>query len=75
VFWYDTLLFGLPSGRLSNLTASHLQLGEKQSYLLAGQRPVLLPPRLAHLLRRLAEQPQPRPLLSQVHDQGDLRTS
>jgi hypothetical protein len=31
---------------------------------------VLLPPRLADLLRRLAEQPQPRPLLSQVHDQG-----
>lgn len=65
-----TLLFGLPSGRLSNLTASHLKLGERHSYLLAGQRPVLLPPRLADLLRRLAEQPQPRPLLSQVHDPG-----
>jgi len=35
-----------------------------------GQRPVLLPPRLARLLGQLAEQPQPRPLLSQVQETG-----
>lgn len=64
------LLFGLPAGRLSNLTADHLQQGEKHSYLVIGQRPVLLPPRLARLLGQLAAQPQPRPLLSQVQETG-----
>lgn len=64
------LLFDPPAVRLSSLTADHLQLGEQHSYLVLGQRPVLLPPRLARLLKRLAEQPQPRSLLSQVQEQG-----
>lgn len=61
-----TLLFGLSSERLASLTADQLQQDGKHTYLLAGQHPVLLPPRLADLLRRLAEQPHPRPLLAQA---------
>jgi len=61
-----TLLFGLSSERLSNLTADQVRQDGRHTYLRAGQHPVLLPPRLADLLRRLAEQPQPRPLLAQA---------
>ncbi|MCO6698894.1 hypothetical protein KQI59_31510, partial [Streptomyces sp. Vc17.3-30] len=37
---------------------------DKHAHLVLGRHPVLLPPRLAELLRHLAEQPQPRPQLS-----------
>ncbi len=59
-----TLLFGPSAERLCHLTPDHLEPGGEHDYLILGRHPVLLPPRLADLLRHLAEQPQPRPQLS-----------
>ena len=59
-----TLLFGPSAERLCQLTPDHLKSGGEHDRLLLGRHPVLLPPRLAGLLRRLAEQPRPRPQLS-----------
>jgi len=59
-----TLLFGPSAERLCHLTPDHLKLGGEYDRLVLGRHPVLLPPRLAGLLRRLAEQPGPRPQLS-----------
>ncbi|MEE1759234.1 hypothetical protein [Streptomyces sp. SP18BB07] len=61
-----TLLIGPSTERLCHLTPEHLKLGDKDTHLALGRHPVLLPPRLAELLRRLAEQPQLRPQLSRV---------
>ncbi|MFF4305517.1 hypothetical protein [Streptomyces sp. NPDC001601] len=62
-----TLLFGPSTERLCHLTPEHLKFGDKHAHLVLGRHPVLLPPRLAQLLRHLAEQPQLRPQLSRVH--------
>ncbi|MFH0179144.1 hypothetical protein ACIA6D_42595 [Streptomyces cacaoi] len=62
-----TLLFGPSTERLCHLTPEHLKFGDKHAHLVLGRHPVLLPPRLAELLRRLAEQPQLRPQLSRSH--------
>ncbi|QOV40544.1 hypothetical protein IM697_20340 [Streptomyces ferrugineus] len=62
-----TLLFGLSAERLRHLTPEHSKFGDKHVHLVLGRRPVLLPPRLAELLRQLAEQPQLRPQLSRTH--------
>lgn len=62
-----TLLFGPSTEHLCHLTPEHLKLGDKHAHLVLGRHPVLLPPRLAELLRHLAEQPQLRPQLSRVH--------
>ncbi|MFB4420679.1 XRE family transcriptional regulator [Streptomyces sp. QL37] len=62
-----TLLFGPSTERLCHLTPEHLKFGDKHTHLVLGRHPVLLPPRLAELLRRLAEQPELRPQLSRVH--------
>ncbi|KUO20813.1 hypothetical protein [Streptomyces dysideae] len=62
-----TLLFGPSTERLCHLTPEHLKLGDKHAHLVLGRHSVLLPPRLAELLRRLAEQPQLRPQLSRAH--------
>lgn len=59
-----TLLFGPSAERLSRLTPDHLDFGVEHDYLTLGTHPVLLPPLLAGLLRHLAEQQEPRPLLS-----------
>jgi len=59
-----TLLFGPSAERLCHLTPDHLDFGENHDYLTLGRHPVLLPPRLAAVLRHLAEQPRPRPQLS-----------
>jgi hypothetical protein len=52
-----TLLFGLPAERIRNLTADQLTSQDRHTYLTAGLRPILLPPRLAVLLKRLATEP------------------
>ncbi|MFD7259146.1 hypothetical protein [Streptomyces sp. NPDC059874] len=39
-----------------HLAPEHLKFGDKHAHLVLGRHPVLLPPRLAKLLRRLAEQ-------------------
>lgn len=62
-----TLLFGLSTERLCHLTPEHLKFGDNHAHLVLGRHPVLLPPRLAELLRQLVEQPQLRPQLSRVH--------
>lgn len=49
------------------LTPEHLKFDDRHAHLILGRHPVLLPPRLAELLRRLAEQPQLRPQPSRVH--------
>jgi len=59
-----TLLFGPSAERLCRLTPDHLKPGGKHDRLVLGRHPVLLPPRLAAILRHLAEQPSPRPQLS-----------
>ncbi|MFD7537616.1 hypothetical protein [Streptomyces sp. NPDC059819] len=61
-----TLLFGPSTERLCHLTPDHLKTDDKHTRLMLGRHPVLLPPRLADLLRQLAEQPQPRPQLSRT---------
>ncbi|EGE43793.1 XRE family transcriptional regulator [Streptomyces sp. SID4928] len=62
-----TLLFGPSTERLCHLTPEHLKFGDKHAHLVLGRHPVLLPPRLAELLRHLAEQPLLRTQLSRVH--------
>lgn len=62
-----TLLFGPSTERLCHLTPEQLKFGDKHTHLVLGRHPVLLPPRLAELLRQLSEQPQIRPQLSRVH--------
>lgn len=62
-----TLLFGLSTERLCHLTPERLKFGDKHTHLVLGRHPVLLPPRLAELLRHLAEQPRLRPQLSRAH--------
>ncbi|MFI9586024.1 hypothetical protein ACIHCQ_30250 [Streptomyces sp. NPDC052236] len=59
-----TLLFGPSTERLCHLTPEQPTLGDEHAHLMLGRHPVLLPPRLAGLLRHLAEQPQLRPQLS-----------
>jgi hypothetical protein len=61
-----TLLFGPSTERLCLLTPDHLQVEGRHSRLLLGRHPVLLPPRLAEILRRLAEQPDVRPQLGRA---------
>jgi len=61
-----TLLFGLPTERIRHLTADQLSCQGKHTYLTAGRRPALLPPRLATLLQDLATKPEPQRRLS-VH--------
>ncbi|WP_051866401.1 hypothetical protein [Streptomyces griseus] len=62
-----TLLFGPSAERLCHLTPEHLKFGDKYAHLVLGRHPVLLPPRLAELLRHLADQPQPRPQLARAN--------
>ncbi len=61
-----TLLFGPSTERLCHLKPEHLKFDDKHAHLVLGRHPVLLPPRLAELLRYLAEQPELRPQLSRV---------
>ena len=67
-----TLLFGLPTERIRHLTADQLSSAQliscqgNHTYLTAGRRPALLPPRLATLLQDLATKPEPQRRLS-VH--------
>ncbi|MEO3798020.1 hypothetical protein ABGB14_48155 [Nonomuraea sp. B10E15] len=51
------LLFGLPISRIRLLRAEHLQDRDDGTYLDIGRHPLLIPPRLAVLLRELAATP------------------
>lgn len=54
------LLFGLPVSRIRHLTVDQLDITATRSFLRTGQHPLLLPPRLAALLARLAATPLTR---------------
>jgi hypothetical protein len=54
------LLFGLPVSRIRHLTIDQLHIGDTRSFLRIGQHPLLLPPRLAVLLKQLADTPHTR---------------
>ena len=54
------LLFGLPVSRIRHLTADQLEIGADRSVLRTGHHPLLLPPKLADLLERLAAEPHTR---------------
>jgi hypothetical protein len=60
------LLFGLPIERIRHLTADQITSNDLHTYLTAGHQPILLPPRLARLLQRLATEPEERLRIS--HD-------
>jgi hypothetical protein len=62
------LLFGLPISRIRHLTADQLDIGETRSSLRTGQHPLLLPPRLAELLKRLADTPHTRARLASAEN-------
>jgi hypothetical protein len=66
-----TLLFGLSAERVRHLTTDQLTHEHGQDFLAAGLRPLLLPPRLAKLLRRLGADPQRR--VAVPHDQPGPR--
>jgi hypothetical protein len=48
------LLFGLPATRIRHLTSEHLRKQNERTFLITGTHELLLPPRLAELLRQLA---------------------
>jgi hypothetical protein len=50
------LLYGMTLYRVGNLRAEHLTRSGEDAYLFIGHQPVLLPPRLAHLLEQLARE-------------------
>ena len=54
------LLFGLPASRIRHLTVDQLDIGADRSALRTGAHPLMLPPRLAALLERLAATPHTR---------------
>ncbi len=54
------LLFGLPVSRIRHLTTDQLDIGADRSVLRTGPHPLLLPPKLAGLLERLAAAPHTR---------------
>ena len=54
------LLFGLPVSRIRHLTADQLDIGADRGFLRTGPHPLLLPPKLADLLKRLAAAPYTR---------------
>jgi hypothetical protein len=51
------LLFGLPTSRIRHLRTDHLRESDGHMHLAIGSPPVLIPPKLAKLLRQLAEVP------------------
>lgn len=51
------LLFGLPISRIRHITIDQLDIDETSSFLRTGRHPLLLPPKLANLLKQLADTP------------------
>ena len=51
------LLFGLPAARIRHLRTDHLLERDGHMHLAIGSPPLLIPPKLAALLRQLAEAP------------------
>jgi hypothetical protein len=53
------LLYGLPTARIRHLRKDHLREHNGQTHLAIGSSPVLVPPKVATILRQLAETPPP----------------
>lgn len=51
------LLFGLPTSQVRHLRTDHLLKGDGRMQLAIGSPPLLVPPKLATVLRQLAESP------------------
>jgi hypothetical protein len=49
------LLFGLPVSRIRHVTTDQLLIEDDNAFLRIGPHPLLLPPKLAHLLQQLAD--------------------
>ncbi|NEA49776.1 hypothetical protein [Streptomyces sp. SID10815] len=60
------LIFGLHASHVRHLTATQLTSRDGNSYLTLDRHPILLPPRLARLLRQLAEAPHTRSALTRT---------
>jgi hypothetical protein len=58
------LLFGLPTSRIRTLRAEHLHDRDGEIFLEVGTPPLLIPPKLAALLRQLAESPVQQPRIA-----------
>lgn len=63
-------LVGLPLARIRNLTIEQLTSDGRRAQLAVGDHPLLLPPRLARLLHRLAQSPSTRSVFA-THAQAD----
>ena len=57
------LLFGLPVSRILHLRADDLSDRDGSTYLTFGSHPMILPPKVAALLRQLTTAPRQRPLI------------
>jgi len=57
------LLFGLPVSRILRLRPSALSDSDGSTYLTLGSCPMILPPKVAALLRQLTDTPRQRPLV------------
>lgn len=60
------LLFGLTTSRIRHLTTGQLTRSGEFSYLTIDRHPVLLPPRLAKILHKLADAPRTRAALTRA---------
>jgi hypothetical protein len=60
------LLFGLQITRIRHLTIDQLEIDDTRSLLWTGRHPLLLPPRLAALLKQLAAAPHTRARLTKA---------
>jgi hypothetical protein len=59
------LLFGLPASRILHLRPDALSDRDGSTYLTFGSHPVILPPKVAAVLRQLTTAPRQRPLVGQ----------
>jgi hypothetical protein len=51
------LLFGLQAQRIRHLCAEHVVIQGNNAYLITGEHPILLPPRLGAIMTELADRP------------------
>jgi hypothetical protein len=67
------LLFGLQPNRIRQLTSDHLGEHERRTYLTLDQHSLLLPPRVADLLRQFAAAPPIPSALARSHQRSQRR--
>ena len=62
------LLFGLQAQRIRHLYAEHVVAQDDNTYLTTGKHPILLPPRLGAIMRKLADRPPTRLMIQHGTD-------